>query len=166
MKRYCQNCQQEFEFAIKSSKDLENLVCPSCGAHVPKDCRKPVDRSETDNTSVQIGRGMSGIFHFMYMFYVLVGLIGVLGYVFKLDSLLIGATAVSLLVYGFQILTHTTTFGLGVLLIPIGAAVCFYFFKTYQGALLGVHLVFIIRHLIRDIIFKLIWKFIAWTSKL
>ena len=46
----------------------------------------------------------------------------------------------------------------------IGAVVGYYYFKSIEGACLGVHIVFLIRHLIRDIFFTLLFKFIKMIS--
>lgn len=158
MNRYCTNCKKEFDFSIKSMTDLDNLVCPICHAPIDKNSRKPVDQYETTRTEEAIGRGFAAIFRFFYLFYLICAIASILAFIFRVDSLLYTLTAIALGTYILQIIFRVTNFRSGIFFLPLGAALGFLLLKTPQGACLGVMTVFMIRHLIRDLFWKLISK--------
>jgi len=87
------------------------------------------------------------------------------GYIFHLDKMLYIATGIALGAFLLQWITRTVTFSWGVLLLPAGAAAGYLIFNSIQGACLGVDIVFLARHIIRDIIFKLIGKLIKASGR-
>ena len=165
MNRYCPNCKQEFDFPIRSITDLDNLVCPNCKKKVPKDSRKPIDNSATEKTEMAIGRGFAAVMHFFYIFYLICGVAGILAYFFNLNSLLYIVTGIALGTFFIQTVFRFSTFRTGFIFLPLGAVAGFLIIKTPQGACLGVHIVFLLRHLIRDIFWKLISKLISIGNK-
>ena len=88
------------------------------------------------------------------------GLLGVAGFVSGIDKLLYAATAISLAAFIIQFMTGTLIFASGIIFLPLGAAAGYFYFKSIEGACLGIHIVFLIRHLIRDIFFMLLFKLI------
>ena len=164
MKRYCEKCQKEFEFNINSMKDLDNLVCPECGSKIDKESRRPVDPRIEQNEE-KIGRMMFGILGFNYMFFVVFAAIGVVAYYLGLDPVLYFTTAVNLIIYLSHIAGGSRNFRSGLVFIPVGAAVLYYFYRTPQSACLGVQVVFIIRHIIRDVLYTSIIKLARWGGR-
>ena len=153
MERYCTNCNKSFDFKIKSMTDLDSLICPECGAKIDKNSRKPV---EEDNMDAKLGSVFHKVFHFLYIFYMLCAVVGIIAFFLNLSKLLFVVTAISLVVFVFQLLSGYNTFRSGLVFLPIGALVGYLKFGTYEGACLGVMIVFAIRHVVRDIIFRLI----------
>lgn len=139
---------------------MENFICPDCGGKIDANSRKPVDTVGTGMTELAIGTAYARIMHFFYIFYMICALIGFTAYSFKLDTLLYIITVVPVSVFLIQSFLRTTTFPSGVLFLPLGAAAGYLYFKTIQGSCLGIHFVFFLRHLIRDIFFRLISKLI------
>lgn len=162
MIRYCTNCQKEFDFQIKSMADLDTLICPCCGASVGRNSRKPVDIAGTEKTETAIGNAYYKILRFFYLFYVICAIAGYTAYSFHLDTFLYISTIIPLVVFTIQLITGTATFRTGIFLLPIGAMLGIFIFHTIQGSCLGIHTVFLLRHLIRDIFFK----FINWLINL
>ena len=133
--------------------DLDNLVCPECGMKIDKNSRKPV---EPDHIDEKIGFVFQKIFHFCYIFYLLCSVVGIVAFFLNFSTVLYAATAISLIVFVVQWFSGNMTFKSGLVFLPIGAAVGFFKFGTYEGACLCVLIVFMIRHLVRDIILRLI----------
>lgn len=156
MLRYCENCKKDFDFAPLAVSGSEPLICPECGNVVGKNSRNPEKKINSEKTDENIGRAIGGIFHLFYIFYMVMGIIGVVSYILGAHFLLYIVTAISLTVYIIQLLTGTAAFFLGIVFIPIGAIAGFIIMNGVSGACLGIHVVFLIRHLIRDVFFSLI----------
>lgn len=157
MERYCSNCKKSFDFKIKSIYDLDSLVCPECGQKIDKNSRKPVENNDVDR---KIGSVFQKIFEFFYIFYLLCALIGVAAYFFHFQTLLYIMTGISLLVYFIQLFSGFLQFKSGLFFLPAAAIAGYIITQTVEGACLGIHIVFAIRHIIRDIIFRIIFFFI------
>lgn len=161
MKRFCTNCQKEFEFNINSMKDLDNLVCPECGNKIDRESRRPVDPT-IEQTEENIGRAMMAIVGFNYMFYLVFAVVGVCAYYFKCYPVLYFTTGVNLFCYLSGLARGRALFKSGVLFIPLGAALAYYIYGTPESACLGVQVVFMIRHMIRDLLYTSIIKLARW----
>ncbi len=142
----------------------EDLICPTCGNIIDKNSRNPESKAAIEETEEKIGRVYAALLHMGYIFYMVMGVIGATGFFLDVRMLLYVATGISLAVYVIQFLTGTVTFPSGVILLPAGAVACYFYFHTIEGACLGIHLVFLIRHLIRDVIFRLVLTFIRAVS--
>ena len=164
MLRYCENCKKDFEFAPLAVSGKDDLICPECGGIIGKNSRNPANRIDSDKTEAAIGNTFARLLHMSYIFYMVMGLLGVAGFVFGINKLLYIATAISLGAFIIQFLTGTLIFTSGVIFLPIGAAAGWFYFKSIEGACLGIHIVFLIRHLIRDIFFMLLFKLIRMMS--
>ena len=164
MLRYCENCKKDFEFAPLTVSGKDDLICPECGGIIGKNSRNPANRVDPDKTEEAIGNAFAKLLHMSYIFYMVMGLLGVAGYVFGINRLLCIATVISLLAFMIQLLTGTLIFTSGIIFLPIGAVAGFFYFGRIEGACLGIHIVFLIRHLIRDIFFMLIFKLIRMSS--
>ena len=157
MKRYCTKCEKEFDFEIKSKEDLEHLYCPQCGEKIDANSRKPVDPQIEENEQT-IGNVMLYIFKFMYVFYMFMSILGIIGFIFKIDILLYETTIICLIVFIAQILTKHETFETGKVFLPLAAILGYLIFEDLRGICLGILIVFFVRHIIRDLIFGVIWK--------
>ena len=165
MLRYCKQCGKDFEFTPLAVSGSEPLICPECGNIIEKNSRNPANKIDSEKTEENIGRAIGGIYHFLYIFYMVLGIIGVISYAFGAYFLLYLVTAVSLAAFILQLLTGTSTFFLGILFIPAGAVAGFILMKGIPGACLGIHAVFLIRHLIRDVFYRLLAKLVQKSSE-
>ncbi len=164
MLRYCVNCKKDFEFAPLAVSGKADLICPECGGIIGKNSRNPANRVDSDKTEEAIGNAFAKLLHMSYIFYMVMGLLGVAGYVFGINKLLYFATVISLLAFIIQFMTGTLIFSSGIIFLPIGAVAGYLYFGHIEGTCLGIHIVFLIRHLIRDIFFMLIFKLIRMSS--
>ena len=81
MNRYCVNCQKEYDFKIKSMEDLDNLVCPVCGARIDKNSRKPAETGKNGKTAEgTIGNVVGGYFTIKYYFHFILAVIGLVAF--------------------------------------------------------------------------------------
>ena len=163
MRRYCANCKKEFEFTVKSIHDMDNLKCPECGSDISKLSMKPDDTPENKKAETRIGRALAVLFRLSYIFYMVVAAVGIASYFLKYDTVLYVCAGIDILVYILQWLMGYGNFRAGWILIPAGAVAGYLIFKTVQGAAMCVLAVFFIRHLIRDIIYRIIWMIIRWA---
>ncbi len=163
MLRYCANCKKEFEFSPLAVSGKEALICPECGNIIDKNSRHPADQAAA-STEEGLGRAVGWFFRFCYVFYLVLGVLGVIGYVTGIYGLLYAATIISISAYIIQLFTGTLAFTSGVILIPIGAALGYFFFGGIAGACLGVHIVFLARHVLRDIVYSIIIRLVRAGS--
>ncbi len=164
MLRYCENCKKDFEFAPLAVSGRNDLICPECGGVIGKNSRNPANKINSEKTEEAIGNTFARLLHMSYIFYMVMGLLGITGFALGADKLLYIATGISIGAFIIQFLTGTLIFTSGIIFLPIGAAAGYIYFKSIEGACLGIHLVFLIRHIIRDIFFALIFKLIRMSS--
>lgn len=163
MLRYGNYCKKEYDFAPLAVSGKDDLICPVCKNVIPKSSRRPVNRSETEKTERAIGNAFGVLLHYSYVFYMSVALIGILGFGMQLYPMLYIATAVIVGVYGIQLVSGNAR--MWVLLFGIAGAVAGYLMLNIPGACLGVCIVFLLRHLIRDIFLTLLWKLVEYSKK-
>lgn len=164
MLRYCINCQKDFEFAPLDVSGGKTLICPECGNVIDNNSRHPVNKEELEQGEETVGRIMYRLMRLSYIFYMLLAVMGVIFYVLHLDKPLYTVTAVALIAFLIQLITRTLNFTSGIVFLPAGAALGYWLFKDFAGACLGIHIVFLIRHIIRDILYELLFKFIRMGS--
>lgn len=163
MLRYCAKCQKEYDFDPVKISGSEELHCPTCGSIISKNSRKPVDHTATEKMEKQIGDGIGQIMHFSYIFYGLIAIIGIIGYVLQLDNLVYIMTGISMVVFFFQLLSGRLIFRWGVILLPAGAVAGYFILGQRPiDACLGILVVFLLRHIIR----RIILRFIGWLVNL
>lgn len=165
MLRYCTNCKKDFDFDPLAVSGKGDLHCPECGGIIGKNSRPPGNKESIEQTEEAIGNAYARLLHLSYIFYMAVGIVGVIGFVLGRYGLLYAATATSLIAYTLQFLTGTLTFTSGLILLPAGAVIGYLHFGSIAGGCLGIHIVFLIRHLIRDIILSLVFKFLGMVSE-
>ena len=158
MLRYCVNCQKDYEFEPLAVSGKDDLICPECGSVVGKNSRNPARRAAAEEADERVGRFAAGLFHLSYIFYMLMGALGIAGFFLHVDLLLYIATALSVGVFLLQLFTGSLLFASGVFLLPLGAVLGYVYFKDLRGACLGIHIVFLLRHLVRDVFYFLFWK--------
>lgn len=168
MLRYCPKCRKSYEFDPAKVAGAASLTCPECGGSVPKNSRAPSeivrDREGYTKTDAAIGNTIRWLYRLSYMFYFVVSLIGLIGYFTRLSIILYIAAGICMLVFLSQLVTRTLVFRQGVYLLPLGAALGYQYlwWDRLDRALAGVLIVFIIRHIVR----RIIWKLFAWLIKL
>ena len=163
MVRYCKKCDSDYDFAIKSMNDLDSLVCPVCGERIDKNSRRESGRAQIAENEIKIGRFFQRLYEFAYVFYLILAIIGILAFVFHADILLYVVTGISLCAFVIQFFTGTLIFKSGLFFLPAGAITGFLLFnRSIEGACLGVHVVFAVRHFLRDVFFR----FIGWLIRM
>lgn len=166
MNRYCTKCNKEYDFKIVSMDELDNLKCPVCGSKIDKNSRKPRDIEAETKVEETIGEGFYMIFKFAYFFYLICGVIGVAAYFLGLDKLLFADTVICLVTYLMRYGRSYDYRGLDMMWIVGGAGIGYYYFRTVQGACLGIMVGLILRHIVKTIIYRLLSKFIHWCMRL
>lgn len=164
MKRFCTNCQKEYEFDPVAVAGKEPLICPGCGMEVNKNSRLP-GKSGNFQTEEKIGKIYYGFLRMAYLFYMILAVIGITGYLIHVDILLYVTTAVSLVVFLLQLITGTLTFPYGLILLPAGGVAGLFLLHGIPGICVGIQVVFLIRHLYREVIFRIIGWFISLGNK-
>ncbi len=161
MLRYCPYCEKDYDFSPLSVSGKDDLICPECGNIIDKNSRHPANTDEgTKHTEEGIGRIFAGLYNLFFIFYMLMAIIGVIAFVSGMKTLLFTVTVISLAVFIIQLITGTLIFTSGIFFLPVGAVIGYLIFKSIPGACLGIHIVFLIRHILRDIIFRLLGKLI------
>ena len=142
MNRYCVNCQKEYDFKIKSMEDLDNLVCPVCGAKIDKNSRKPAATGKNGKTAEgTIGNVVGGYFTIKYYFHFVLAVIGLIAFFLHLNGLV--------------------SFLSGLIFIPIGAVIgAVLIGELLRGICLGIVVVFIIRHIVRGFLYFVLAKLV------
>ncbi len=164
MLRYCVNCKKDYEYAPTAVSGKDDLICPGCGAVIDKSSRHPVDEESVSKTEEGMGRAVAGLFGFCYVFYLALGIIGVVAFITGSNKLLYAVTIIALIAFIAQYFSGTLAFTAGVVFLPLGAVCGYLIFKSLQGACLGIHVVFLIRHFLRDIVYALIYKLVRTGS--
>lgn len=100
-------------------------------------------------------------FHLAYIYYVVLSIIGIIGYFTGCLKLMYVMTIIVLATYILSMLFGNGAFTLGLLFIPLGAVAGYFLINGIPGACLGILLVFLIRHVIRDIIWSLVAKLLS-----
>lgn len=152
MVRYCQVCQKEYDFPVKSMKDLDELFCPVCHSPVRLDSRKPIVEEETEQAAHAIGNVYAGVLRFFYLFLVICAGLGLLFYILHMNGPLIAVTIVAML---FGLLRYGN-FGLCALFLIGGAVAGFLLGKSVRSTCLGVMVGIVLFCIVRDLIYRLI----------
>ena len=165
MIRYCINCKKDIDFPIKSIKDLDSLVCPVCGNQVGKNNRNPEIVNNDDKIEQGIGNAVGVLFRILYLFYFLFAFPSMFFYYFSLTKALYVCTIINVVFYILQLIFWGRRFWIGVVLIPVGAALAYYFLRTIAGVCLGIQIVFLAYFVIRGLLLDLLFRFIGWATK-
>lgn len=140
-------------------KDLDSLVCPECGSRIDKDSRNPaleeVSRA-TDKTEETIGNAFGCLMSLNYVFFMSISVAAIVAYNFHWDMALYILTGISLGLFVIQLFFRSVAFRTGFIFLPLGAAIGYFVLKSVRGACLGIAIVFIARHLIRALFWRLL----------
>lgn len=164
MLRYCTYCKKEYDFDPLAVSGRDDLICPECGNIIDKESRDPSGKEMAERTEETVGQIYARLLRLSYIFYLTLGIIGIIGFVSGIYPILYAASAISLIAYVLQFITGTLRFRSGLIFLPLGAVIGYLYFGTPEGACLGVHIIFLIRHLIRDIFFRLLFAFLRMIS--
>ena len=165
MLRYCTACQKEYDFSPREVSAPKDLHCPVCGNVIPKNSRRPDQGKEASESEEKIGRTFSAVFHIFYVFYITLAIIGIVGMVLGFETVLYVTAVISLIAYSLQFFSGATSFPSGAIILPVAAVIGFLIFHTFAGICLAVHIVFLVRHLIRDVFYRLIFWLIRKISQ-
>ncbi len=162
MVRYCTICREDYEFEPRAFTGTADLICPKCGNVIPKNSRHPM--TENEKSAEAVGGAYLGILRIAYLFYLVLAVIGVIGYVIHSNPTLYVVTAVAVVCYLLQFITGTTPFRTGIIFLPIGGIAGYLILHSLPGVCMGILIVFLIRHIIRDLFFTLIRRLIEAGS--
>lgn len=163
MLRYCTRCEKEYDFPPRAVTGPKPLICPMCQHEIDKNSRRPA-AAENNKPEEAVGSVFGGFLRLAYLFYVILAVIGIIGYFVHVDAMLYIPAVITVICYILQLITGTTAFTGGIIFVPLGA-VAGYFLLGMQGICLGILGVFLIRHIIRDLFFELIFKLIGLGNK-
>lgn len=99
MLRYCTSCKKDFDFEPLAVSGREDLICPECGAVIGKESRNPAIKENAEKTEEEIGNIYARLIHLSYIFYMVMGLSGVLCYIFGIYAVLYAVTVISVTAY-------------------------------------------------------------------
>lgn len=154
MIKYCTYCQKEYDFKVKSMKELDHLTCPVCGNSVDKDSKKPAESVVLPEEA--IGNGLQSLYLFLYYLKWGCVLTGFLSYFMHWNIPFIGATILGAVV----MLLQFGIFGLGGILILIGFCLGFLVQGSIRGAGLGVLIMQLCYLIFRNLLGSLIGSLI------
>ena len=164
MFRYCPSCEKVYDFPPLAVSGKEDLICPGCGRVIAKNSRHPA-RDEGNSIEEGVGKLAALAFFLSYHCYFWLGIAGTICYLLNKTSCLYALTALSLSVFALQLFSGTLVFKWGCLLLPLGSLLAYFWLRTAPGACLGIHLVFLIRHLVRHLFFRLIAALVHMGQK-
>lgn len=171
MKRYCNHCKQNYEFKIKSMEDLNHLICPVCGCQIHKDSKAVGEDAKeyaqaTEKTEAAIGNIIMKIARFNYVFFLLMGMIGVFLYLLHLTNVMYVFTIVTVLLFLIDGFRGAVSALLNVGLTVISGFAGYYFLQNIEGICLGFFVMLFIRHLCKNILWRLFWRFLRTIRNL
>ncbi|MBP5157332.1 MAG: hypothetical protein ILP18_05625 [Treponema sp.] len=163
MIRYCPNCHKEFDFAIKSIEDLDDLVCPECGCKIDRNSRRPLEEPDEGGVDMSLGLMLLVLVRIGFVFFALLSLLGVGAFFLHWSWGLRILTGICLLVFLMQLALGVHQFRSGPVFLPLGAAAGFFFLRSLDGVFLGIAAVFIVRHVLLEFVFWLFGKLFGFV---
>jgi len=124
-----------------------------------------MQKDPDNNEENGLGDFIQKLFHISYIFYMILSVAGIIAYMLKSEKILIFITVVILAFYVLQLLIGMLTFASGLILIPAAAVIGYIFLNGIIGSCLCICILFLTRHIIRDVFYTLIFKFIEWVNK-
>lgn len=155
MLRYCTNCNKNVDIQVKSTIELDHLVCPICGSSIDKNSKARSAHS-SDQTEQLIGKAVGVYMYFIYFVFLVCAIVGVVAYCMGYNLLLYVVTGFTVCFYLLRYGNHE----LGIIWLPISAVAGFAIWKSMAGLCLGLMIGLIIRHVIRRLLWGLIAKLI------
>ena len=163
MKAYCNKCDYEFEYTPKSMKDLDNLICPKCNDKVPptnKKIRIPTKKEQKiDNTLYKI-------INILRIFYLIVSVIGIVGYFIGIKKILIICGGVCAVLYTIERIIDINYLWFLFTSIIIAFIICYLKINIIIDSIfLSICIGFAVSTLIREIYFLLLDLIIVVSEK-
>lgn len=155
MLRYCTNCRKEYDFEVKSLEELDNLICPVCGAHVDQRSKSPEKTYYNEAPARVIGYGLWQISVIRYYFYPVCAILGALSFFLHWDTALYIVTGISLVLFVLDYF-----FSAFLVLPVIGGVAGFLLLHSVRGACFGVMCAWALLYLIRLVRWFIISKLI------
>ena len=162
MKMYCKNCNNSFEYSPKSMKDLNSTKCPKCGNIAYKDNRK----KQLTEKEQKVDRVLYRIISTLRIFYLIVGIIGIVGYLYGVNKMLYICAIVCVALYTLERMLNINYLGFLVISILISGIIAY--FKTgniISSVALGICIGFAISTIIRELYFLIIELIIKISNK-
>ena len=153
---YCEYCDLEFEYEIKTIEDTKNVICPKCNRRVNPKSKKVVPLTKTEKTVDNVAHTIINIY---YYFYLVTSILGLIFYFTKLTKLFEITTILIIIGIIIDYLRGYTRniFGTLGLIISIGLGI--YLINDIKiGAYLGIVVCTFISSFIKQIINKIINK--------
>ena len=153
---YCEYCDLEFEYEIKTIEDTKNVTCPKCNKRVNPKSKKIIPLTKKEKTVDNIANTIINIY---YYFYIVTSTLGLIFYFTKLAKLFEITSILIIIGIIIDYLRGYTRniFGTLGLLISIGFGI--YLLNDIKiGAFLGIVTITFISSFIKQIIYKIINK--------
>lgn len=153
---YCEYCDLEFEYEIKTIEDTKNITCPKCNRRVNPKSKKVVPLTKTEKTVDNIANTIINIY---YYFYLVTSTLGLISYFTKLTKLFEITTIIIIIGIIIDYLRGYTRniFGTIGYIISIGLGI--YLINDIKiGTFLGITVCTFISSFIKQIINKIINK--------
>jgi DNA-directed RNA polymerase subunit RPC12/RpoP len=153
---YCEYCDLEFDYEIKTIEDTKNVTCPKCNKKINPKSKKTIPLTKTEKTVDNVAHTIINIY---YYFYLVTSILGLIFYFTKQTKLFEITTTLIIIGIVIDYLRGYTRniFGTLGLLISIGIGI--YIIKDIKtGAFLGITVCTFISSFIKQIINKIINK--------
>lgn len=157
MQRYCPQCRKSFEFKIKSMAERDNLICPECGSKIDPNSRSAPNavKSQRNDADLVAATAFSVYSIIRWYFYAAVSIFGIIAYNMHWDIGLYIATGLCLFVFCFRFLFMGGFFR-NISWLAAGGALSFFFIEqNIKGICLGILIVLLIKHVIKEILARL-----------
>lgn len=102
----------------------------------------------------------------MYWLYFGMGIIGILFFIVHLNKLLLVETILLSILFLFQYGFHLLNSFFGILWLVCGGIIGYVLFKTSMAICLGMNVAVVIRHIVKKLYFKIVYKGIDTLNKL
>lgn len=145
MKKYCPVCEKEYDFKVKSMKDLDELICPVCGNKVEKDSKKPSRIAQGEQVEDKIGEGLSSMLSIWWYFRWICVFAGLIAY-FWLPSTVF--TVLAVLCGGISLFQYWNILP-NALFLAVLAIIGYFFIGSYRGICLGFVVALLLQMLFR-----------------
>lgn len=154
--KYCEDCNQKFEYIVKNINELNEITCPKCGKKTNKDYKKTEPPSKLEK---KLDKIIHKILNFYYYFYFIFSVIGIIGHLLEINKLLIISTIICITMYIIELIIGFTRNIFGLCGIIISVIIGNIILKDFIiGSSLGICYMLLISNIIKIIINLIINK--------
>ena len=154
MRAYCKKCDYEFDFTPKKISDLENINCPKCNGAVSKNDRKKAIYTAQD---AKIDNSIILILRILRLFYLILSVIGLIGYFNNNTKILIICGIICIITYAIERLIGTNYLALLLVSVIISSIIAVIKINDIIiGIFFGICCGFIISTIFRELYFFII----------